>query len=154
VISKPGCINMPKMRKFNSKAQKLSTPRVKEMYERLLEGETQGAMAREYGLSVIQVGRIARGESRAQETGAQGPLPSRQEMTEVDYEASAREVLSRLAAMPKREPPPNPMWNPGAEDQEPSGLVEKLLSEANEIRAKDLKVDEMLDDLTKGDSTK
>src|SRR5271165_515894 len=68
---------MPKMRAFNSKAQKLTTGQVREMYAELMEGATQSSCARKWGLSVIQVGRIARGESRASETGAnESPVPN------------------------------------------------------------------------------
>lgn len=91
---------MAKARKFNTKAMKISTARVKELYDRLLEGETQGSLAREYGLSVVQVGRIARGESRAAETGAAGqPVPNQNiQFSDSEIQASGESVMARLMA--------------------------------------------------------
>jgi hypothetical protein len=115
-----------KMRQFNTRAQKLSTVQVKELYNRLLEGETQGSLAREYGLSVVQVGRIARGESRAQETGAGGnPVPNHQ-LSDHGFDQAAS--LARLNS---------------------------LLKEATDLKAAEGREDSMLDELVnkdKGDS--
>jgi hypothetical protein len=129
------------MRKFNTKAMKLSTSQVRQMYDRLLEGETQGSLAREYGVSVVQVGRIARGESRAMETGAhEKPVPDRITLREVDYKASAEAALARLVKPEGVKIPPNPMFTkPEEEDYNP--VVNRLLDQANELKRDDGQLD-------------
>lgn len=53
-----------KFRQGNVQGKKLTPSKVYEMRQRFFEqGWTQGALAREYGVSVGQVGRITRGES-------------------------------------------------------------------------------------------
>ena len=47
----------------NNAARKLTAYEVAEMRKSYAEGATQGALARSYGVSVGQVGRIVRGES-------------------------------------------------------------------------------------------
>lgn len=117
-----------KARRFNTKAMKVSTTQVQEMYQRLKSGElTQGEAARIYGLGVIQVGRIARGESRAQETGAlNDPVPNfNAQIDPGAIEASAARLKTLLEASSKApslysDPPP-------ADDCEPSGAgMDKL----------------------------
>lgn len=124
---------MTQTRKFNTKAMKVGSAAVKEMYDRLAAGElTQGEAARIYGLGVIQVGRIARGESRAQETGAHDrPVPSfNLQITQSEVEISAKRLATLLA------------------EQEPSGEgVDKL----NRLAEKELAVGNELDKLLKGD---
>lgn len=80
-----------------NRSAKITTDQVIAMYKELREGATQSSCALKYGLSVIQVGRIARGESRAQETGArENPiLNSNITIRPEDVEAS----LERMKAL-------------------------------------------------------
>ena len=101
-----------KMRKYNTKSMKVDSVRVKEMYNRLKAGElSQGDAAREYGLGVIQVGRIARGESRAHETGAlEDPVPNFNLQSHPDDIAAGQLRLKALLDKPApklyEDPPP------------------------------------------------
>lgn len=90
---------MTKLRKYNTKSQKLNTEQVRQLYNDLMDGMTQSAAARKWDLSVIQVGRIARGESRANETGArQAPIPNfNRQFTEEEIAAGERALIDRLA---------------------------------------------------------
>lgn len=123
---------MSKARQYNTKSAKLSTLQVREMYDRLAAGETQGSLAREYGLSVVQVGRIARGESRAQETGArENVIPNfNLEIRPKDAEAS----MARFAAL--------------IGEQEPTG---EGLDKLNRLAEKEMAVGNELDKFVKGD---
>ena len=67
----------------NNAARKLTAYEVGELRRMYQEGATQGALAKSYGVSVGQIGRIVRGESwqqgtlqdRSQGVGAQGLAP-------------------------------------------------------------------------------
>ncbi len=135
---------MTRMGRYNTKSAKLNTLQVKEMYNRLKNGElTQGAAALEYGLGVIQVGRIARGESRANETGARSnAIPNfNTQVLPGDADAS----LARLQAMML---PPGPAYPP---DQEPDGSGLAKLNKLSQPTALEKSVGEGLDKLEKGD---
>jgi hypothetical protein len=117
------------MRQYNTKSAKLSLAQVREMYGRLRRHEmTQGEAALEYGLSVIQVGRIARGESRAQETGARDDrIPNLNQIANMESaaEASAREFKRRFGGEEAQADKPAPsLYNdpppPGYDDADPS----------------------------------
>lgn len=54
---------MNKFPRFNIKASKLTPTKVFELREKYAAGASQGSLAREYQISVGQVGRIVRGES-------------------------------------------------------------------------------------------
>jgi hypothetical protein len=142
---------MAKMRSYNTKGRKLDTAQVQEMYQRLLEGETQGSLAREYGISVIQVGRIARGESRAIETGANDrPVPNHQLQTpQLDVEGFESRIAARVAQtnVAKVIPPAVVIEPPAGET-----AMERMLREVNERRLKDQRANEQLGELDKGDS--
>ena len=87
------------LRKYNTKSAKLSDARTKEMYDRIKSGElTQNAACRLYGLGIVQVGRIARGESRAQETGAlEEPVPNfNLQVIQTDVDASIARLNARM----------------------------------------------------------
>jgi len=73
----------------NTKAAKLTITEVREMRERYAEGWTQGRLSAEYGIGIIQVGRIVRGE--CWKDGA--PQRKPQEVS--------RESLEKLAEMSK-----------------------------------------------------
>jgi hypothetical protein len=147
---------MAKMRKFNTKSAKLNTPQVQELYARLCEGETQGSLAREYGLSVIQVGRIARGESRAQETGANGaPVPNHNfQATQGEVDASAARVLALLDKPPTAGKATSLYEDPPPEDPAERFMDRSALQRlTGDIQAKVEKSPEgQLDRLEKGDS--
>ena len=57
----------------NTKSAKLTLTKVAEIRERYETGETQGSLARMFGVSIGQIGRIVRGESW-QQREAQAPL--------------------------------------------------------------------------------
>lgn len=94
-----------KLRKYNTKSQKLTTEQVRQLFNELSDGMTQGAAARKWGLSVIQVGRIARGESRAAETGAgAAPVPNFNRQFDSDeIAASQAKMLAMLEGQPTTE---------------------------------------------------
>lgn len=54
---------MAKFHRRNSASAKLTVSRVLDMRAEYGEGATQGELARKYQISVVQVGRIVRGES-------------------------------------------------------------------------------------------
>lgn len=54
---------MSKFSRHNSKASKVTAGQVMEMREKYTAGATQRELCQEYNLSVVQVGRIVRGES-------------------------------------------------------------------------------------------
>jgi hypothetical protein len=126
------------------------------MYQRLLEGETQGSLAREYGISVIQVGRIARGESRAKETGAyDNPVPQHElHVPRLDVDSFESRIAARLNKPPTgvsvRAIPPNPMFvKPVEEDTPNMSAMEKLVKEISDKRDRS---NDQLGELDKGDS--
>jgi hypothetical protein len=121
---------MAKMNRFNTKAMKLSTAGVREMYARLKAGEiNQGEASRIYGLGVIQVGRIARGESRAQETGANGDEVQNNELriTEQEFDQGQARLFAKLnpgTIQPAAEPPHDAP--PTLQQQKVSDELDKL----------------------------
>ena len=78
---------MTKMSRFNTKAAKLTPSQVYELREKYANGDSQGKLAREYQVSVGQIGRIVRGESWQQYTNpaeiAQGARESEQRMQQI-----------------------------------------------------------------------
>jgi hypothetical protein len=148
---------MALMRKYNTKSAKLTTSQVQEMYGRLKNGElTQGEAARLYGLGVIQVGRIARGESRAQETGAHSdPIPNFNLQTRPeDVQASGEEMLKRLdAAQIKLTGQGSWYDQPPSTEDEDNAAAERGIAGLNEElkpTAKQQQVSDELDKLEKG----
>lgn len=144
---------MAKVRTYNTRSAKLTTAAVRELFQRLQEGETQGSLAREYGLSVVQVGRIARGESRAKETGAAEGYDQDARTTEVyvskdEVEASIARTRKLLEGEP---PPPNPMWTQPIEPPSDSSVMARLLAEVEAKKQTQVKSDGQLGQLT-GDS--
>lgn len=147
---------MGKMRAFNTKSMKISGQQVREMYQRLKNGElTQGQAARLYGLGVIQVGRIARGESRAAETGAnEDPVPNFNfQVQPGEAEASLARVKEKLNEVGKA--PSLYESRPPTEDEDNAVAARAMpkLEDESRIRENSLeaRVDQGLDDLTKGD---
>ena len=59
-------------------------------------------MAREFGLSVVQVGRITRGESRGKETGASAAnqRPSEIQITQADIDESLAKLAIKMGQQP------------------------------------------------------
>jgi len=140
------------MRKYNTKSAKLSTTQVKEMYDRLQSGEiNQGQACRIYGLGIVQVGRIARGESRAQETGAHDrPVPNfTLQVGQADIEASLARLKTRMAA----EPPSLYSSPPPTEDEDNAAAERTRERLAEELRPtfREQQVSDELDKLEKGD---
>ena len=57
---------MGKFNQHNIRAAKMTPSTVRELREFYMAGRSQGALARQYGISVGQVGRIVRGEAWSQ----------------------------------------------------------------------------------------
>ena len=76
--------------KGNTSASKLTNEQVWAIREQYLEGKSQGALARAFGIHVNTVGRIVRGESRG------NIEPPRREPTQEDIAASQARVLAML----------------------------------------------------------
>src|SRR5271166_866664 len=141
-----------KMRKYNTKSMKIGSEQVREMYNRLLNGElTQGQAAQIYGLGVIQVGRIARGESRAAETGArENPVPNFNiQVRPEDVAASVEKLNARMGGQPPSlysSPPPTE-----DEDQAVAQRTAERLAEELKPTARQQQISDELDKLEKGD---
>lgn len=101
-------------RRSNTSARKLTGVQVIDIRERFAKGETQGSLARAFGVSVGQIGRITRGESW-QAYGGQGPrdsevgdealragmrLPTNEELLE-EAKASEQRLLEELRSAPQ-----------------------------------------------------
>lgn len=61
--------------KRNTKARKLDVLQVQQIRKAYEEGATQGEIARAFGMSAVQIGRIVRGESWPTSAGARGMAP-------------------------------------------------------------------------------
>lgn len=110
---------MTKFARHNERAAKLEVHQVKAMREKYAQGATQASLSREYSVSVVQVGRIVRGESWQS-------LPTVKSAAEMQLEAfsmeaRAQESARRVAEMLRIEPvnpeefidkPPIPIFNP------------------------------------------
>jgi len=127
----------------NVKASKLTPTQVMEIKARYGEGATQGALCREFGVSVGQIGRIVRGESWGSVSGAavspQQAAASEaaflQRMQARDAAGPAVKALAEeFAAMPKRElmrsPPPSPLDGADAPSEVDGSALATLESRA------------------------
>jgi hypothetical protein len=143
-----------KARKYNTKSMKVGTEKVREMYNRLQAGElTQGEAALIYGLGVIQVGRIARGESRAAETGArENPVPNfNLQVRPEEAEASAQRYRERFMT---EKAAPSLYDSPPPTADEDNSVAERAIDRLNdELKptAKQQQVSDELGKLEKGD---
>jgi len=72
----------------NSRAAKLTVQKVKEIRQRYAEGETQSQLSRVYQVSLVQIGRIVRGESWQKVPGA--------EVGRLEAEESERYFVQRV----------------------------------------------------------
>lgn len=54
---------MTKLQRRNTASARLTAVQVMEIRQRYADGETQGALGREFGITAVQVGRIVRNES-------------------------------------------------------------------------------------------
>jgi len=109
--------------------RKLSAGDVRQMRELYGEGATQGALARHFGMSIGQVGRIVRGESWAEGAGERTPTQAEfdgilQRLQMVQARVNERTALgpemAELAAefAGKRATPPPSMLEEGEEGEE------------------------------------
>lgn len=111
----------------NNKAAKVTAPLVIEMRARWARGNvTQAQLCREYGLSVVQMGRILRGESWQNVAMPLG---------EEDMAASAQRML---AVQAERDNAPPPAF---------VSLTEKLANDVVKQRAKEFLGDDLLAEL-------
>ncbi len=86
----------------NKQARKLNAELVREMRQHYAEGATQGQLGKYYGVSVVQVGRIVRGESWSEGAGDR-------EQTPAEKDATIARLLATQAAVnavgPREQPP-------------------------------------------------
>lgn len=80
---------MTKFQKRNTRSAKLDQEQVRMIRRRYGQGESQGSLARELGLSIGQIGRIVRGEAWQ----SVKPEPTDKEIAE-----SAQRLLAQLRA--------------------------------------------------------
>lgn len=93
--------------KREKKAQKLNLSLVAEIRKLYGEGHTQGALARHFGVSVGQIGRIVRGESWQANTGARMPTQAEQDaMLERVWLLQKQVELAPELVKQERKPPP------------------------------------------------
>ena len=91
---------MAKLRTFNARSAKLTGEQILEIRDLYEAGWSQGRLAREFKMSVVQIGRIVRGESWAKLGGARAEQvlvedpPSTEEV-----EASAERLKKLLGDM-------------------------------------------------------
>lgn len=83
---------MAKLGRGNSAASKLSPTQVLAIRERYGQGWTQGSLCREFGVSIVQIGRIVRNEVWQNLT--HGPVV----LSEGEIQASAERALARANA--------------------------------------------------------
>jgi hypothetical protein len=84
----------------NTRAAKLDATKVHELRMKYHNGATQGSLAREYGISVNQVGRIVRGESWQQYHNPAMPevqtMQPQREITDEEIQASLNKLQGML----------------------------------------------------------
>ena len=111
----------------------LNWMKVRELREAYGGGETQGSLSKRFGVSVITIGRIVRGESWQEKggggavvRGAGGFVPPVMTMEELDRSAQRMLELQKTLG---RKAPLSPMeggeypGDGGGDDQPPSGLA-------------------------------
>ena len=120
----------------NMKAGKLTASEVVKIRQMYLEGMTQGMLCREFGVSIVTIGRIVRGE-----TWQKLPM-SAKPLSEGEMKASQERVLAMIAAdpgenaglpltQPTRTPPPSPLDDERDEvDAEPTSGLSALQQRA------------------------
>lgn len=116
---------MPVFAKRNKAGRKLTSEKVAEMRKYYAEGATQGALAKYFGISAVQVGRVVRGESWS--TSADVLMPSEEEM-----QASARRMVELQESL--RAAPVSLL--DGGDAQSESGGLSALQQRAKELLGK------------------
>jgi hypothetical protein len=140
----------------NSRAAKVTSTQVYDIRRRYAEGETQASLAREYKLSVNQIGRIVRGEAWGQFAnpveGTERELYRQPTVTDNEIEASLRRVQEQLLG---NEPivevlkhPDNPViqFDEAVEEPEPP-LLQKLKQDIQAVKQGDKNAEELLKEL-------
>lgn len=120
--------------KRNMAARKLDSKKVEEIRCAYDEGETQGSIARRYGMSAVQIGRIVRGESwnasakvHAQRTA---PLPN----TERHEEEVLDNLLNlQVATDALQAPPPSPLDGGDILDETGGEGLKSVMEKAREF---------------------
>ena len=119
--------------KRNNASRKLSGLQVSEIRRRYMEGETQGSLSRDFGVSVGQVGRIVRGESW------QGPGSPQGKEQQMMLAAKLLEVQKEMEArgVPSAPLPPKSLLDGGDAPDETQGAgASTLLDKAKEYGAR------------------
>lgn len=80
---------MSTFRPRNTQARKLTAMQVMQIRERYAQGETQGSLARAFAMSIVQIGRIVRGEAWTEQGG-------RVLLTDQQHEANAAAYHMRV----------------------------------------------------------
>jgi len=130
---------MGKLGRGNSAASKLSPTQVLTIRERYAQGWTQGSLCREFGVSIVQIGRIVRNEVW------QSLKPGQVVLSEGEIQASAERILAALSGdsvaklaeefdavlkePSKTEPPPSPL-DGGDTPEEAPGALDALQARA------------------------
>ena len=122
---------MPVFAKRNKAGRKLTSEKVAEMRKYYAEGATQGALAKYFGISAVQVGRVVRGESWS--TSADVLMPSEEEM-----QASARRMVELQESLRATPVVKASLISPldGGDAQSESGGLSALQQRAKELLGK------------------
>lgn len=102
----------------NKAGRKLSTKEVEEIRVAYENGHSQGAIARHYRMSVVQIGRIVRGESwNVSGRLREAPARMAQPPTEAEREAVLEKLLQLQASRRVDSPPPSLLDGGDAPDE-------------------------------------
>lgn len=95
---------MPKFHKFHTRSAVLTAEQVLEIRQRYSQGETQGSLCREFGVSVGTIGRIVRGETWKQFSGPRAEAaPDMTPVSQSEIDQSLARVLHNTEVTPERE---------------------------------------------------
>jgi hypothetical protein len=121
---------MGKFTKGNVQAKRLTAEKVLEIRLKYSEGQSQGSLAREYEVSVGQVGRIVRGEvwQNFQQVEPTQAIEERLAMMQSKpSDKKINESLAKLAAKLEESTAPTVLHDPLIEDDgEDSFVIDKL----------------------------
>jgi hypothetical protein len=118
----------------NTAGRKMDSDRVAEMRLRYEQGETQGALARDFRLSVVQVGRIVRGESWMGSAALR--RPSAKQVIFQPSEADIQATLQRIQELQraKNASPPASLLDGGDTPDETQGAgLSAIADKAREL---------------------
>lgn len=118
---------MTKFNKHHTKAAKLTPSQVFELREKYSQGQSQGSLAREYQVSVGQIGRIVRGESWQQYTNPAEIKEPVHVTTGVSHEPSEAEIQASFEKLQR-------MLGENAVDTKVKSDLDEFLTDSKEER--------------------